>query len=48
MALGGRRFLNMHNNQMEFGIQGGLYIGEDVRLEWNIRGVTAPSFWLFN
>ncbi len=48
MALGGRRFLNIHNNQMEVGIWGGLYIREDVRLGWNVRGVTAPLFRLFN
>jgi hypothetical protein len=48
LALGGRRFLNIYNNQMEVGIRGGLYIGEDARLGWNVWGVTAPSFWPFN
>ncbi len=48
LALGGRRFLNIYNNQMEVGVRGGLYIGEDVRLGWNVQGVTVPSFWPFN
>ncbi len=48
LALGGRRFLNIYNNQMEVGFRGGLYIGEDARLGLNVRGVTAPSFWPFN
>jgi hypothetical protein len=48
LALGGRRFLNIYNNQMEAGVWGGLYIGKDVRLGWNVWGVTAPLFWPFN
>ncbi len=48
LALGGCRFLNIYNNQMEVSMRGGLYIGEDVQLGWNVGGVTAPSFWLFN
>ncbi len=48
LALGGNCFLNIYNNQMEVGIQGGLYIGEDARLGWNLQGVTAPLFWPFN
>ncbi len=48
LVLGGRHFLNIYNNQMEVGIRGGLYNGEGVRLGWNVRGVTVPSFWPFN
>jgi hypothetical protein len=48
LTLGGHRFLNIYNNLMEVGVRGGLYIGEDMQLGWNVRGVTAPSFWLFN
>jgi hypothetical protein len=48
LALGGRHFLDIYNNQMEVGIRVGLYIREDVRLGWNVQGVTAPLFWPFN
>ncbi len=27
LALGGRRFLNVHNNQMKGGVRGGMYWG---------------------
>jgi len=46
-ALGGLRFINTYITQMEVGIRGGLYIEEDLWLGWSVRGVTAPSFWLF-
>ncbi len=44
LALGGRHFLNIYNNHMEVGIRGGLYIGEDVQLGWNVRGSQRHCF----
>jgi hypothetical protein len=38
LALGGRCFINIFNNQMEVGIRGRRYIEEDTRPGQNMRG----------
>jgi hypothetical protein len=48
LALGGRRFLNTHNNQMEVGVHGGGGIGEEARWAGSAWGDLVPSFGAMN
>jgi hypothetical protein len=45
LALGGCRFINMNNNQMEDGVNVRGYVGEEARLGWNVWGGRLPVVW---
>ncbi len=45
MALGGRRFININNNQMEGGVNVRGYVGEEVRPGRNVWGGRLPVVW---
>jgi hypothetical protein len=45
LALGGRRFINMNNNQMEDGVDVRGCIGEEARPGWNVWGGWLPIVW---
>ena len=45
LALGGRRFININNNQMEDGVNVRGCIGEEARPGWNIWGGRLPIVW---
>jgi hypothetical protein len=45
LALGGRRFININNNQMEDGVVVKWCIGEEARLGWNVWGGRLPVIW---
>ncbi len=45
MALGGRRFININNNQMEDGVNVRGCIGEEARPGWNMWGGRLPVVW---
>ncbi len=42
LALGGRRSINIYNNQMEVGVRGGGYIEEEARPGRNMWGGRGP------
>jgi hypothetical protein len=45
LALGGRRFININNNQMEDGVDIRGCVGEEARLGWNVLGGRLPIVW---
>ncbi len=45
MALGGRRFININNNQMEDGVDVKRCAGEEARLGQNVWGGRLPVIW---
>jgi hypothetical protein len=45
LALGGRRFININNNQMEDGINIRGCVGEEARPSWNVWGGRLPIVW---
>ncbi len=45
MALGGRRFISIHNNQMEDSVDLRGCIGEEARLGRNVWGGRLPIVW---
>ncbi len=45
MALGGHRFININNNQMEDGVDVRGCIGEKTRPGWNMWGGQLPIVW---
>jgi hypothetical protein len=45
LALGGRRFININNNQMEDGVDIRGCIGEEARLDRNMCGGRLPIVW---
>ncbi len=45
MALGGRHFININNNQMEDGVDVKGCIGEEARLGRNVWGGRLPVIW---
>ena len=45
MALGGRRFININNNQMEDSVDIRGCVGEEVRPGWNMWGGRLPIIW---
>ncbi len=45
MALGGHRFINIFNNQMEVGVWGRICIEEDMRPGRNVRGGVIFFVW---
>jgi hypothetical protein len=48
LALGGRRFINIFNNEMEVGIRGRRCIEEDARPGRNVRGGIIILFGVVN
>ncbi len=45
MALGGRCFININNNQMEDGVDIRGCAGEEARPGWNVWGGRLPIVW---
>jgi hypothetical protein len=45
LALGGCRFININNNQMEDSVDIRGCIGEGARLGWNVWGGRLPIVW---
>ncbi len=45
MALGGRRLININNNQMEYGVNVRGRVGEEARLGRNVWGGRLPIVW---
>jgi hypothetical protein len=45
LALGGRRFISINNNQMEDGVGVKGYVGEEARLGRNVWGGWLPVIW---
>ncbi len=45
LALGGRRFININNNQMEDSVDIRECVGEEVRPGWNVWGGRLPIIW---
>jgi hypothetical protein len=45
LALGGRHFINMNNNQMEDGVKVRGCVGEEARLGRNVWGGQLPIVW---
>ncbi len=45
MALGGHRFININNNQMEDGVKVRGCVGEEARLGRNMWGGRLPVVW---
>jgi hypothetical protein len=45
LALGGRRFININNNQMEDGVNVRGYVGEEARPGRNVWGGRLPVVW---
>jgi hypothetical protein len=45
LALGGRRFININNNQMEDGVDVRGCVGEEARPGWNVWGGRLPFVW---
>ncbi len=45
MALGGCRFININNNQMEDGVDVRGCVGEEARQGWNVWGGRLPVVW---
>ncbi len=45
MALGGRRFININNNQIKNGVDVRGCIGEEARLGRNVWGGQLPIIW---
>ncbi len=45
MALGGHRFININNNQMEDSVNVRGCVGEEVRPGWNVWGERLPVVW---
>ncbi len=45
MAIGGRRFININNNQMEDGVNIRVCIGEEARPGQNMWGGRLPVVW---
>jgi hypothetical protein len=45
LALGGRRFININNNQMEEGVNIRGCVGEEARPGWNVWGGRLPMVW---
>ncbi len=45
MALGGRSFIKINNNQMEDGVDMKGCIGEEARPGWKVWGGWLPVFW---
>ncbi len=45
MALGGRHFININNNQMEDGVNVKGCVGEEARLGRNVWGGRLPLIW---
>ncbi len=45
MALGGRRFININNIQMEDGVDVKGCIGEEARPGWNVWAGRLPVIW---
>jgi hypothetical protein len=45
MALSGRRFIKINNNQMEDGVDVRRVDGEETRLGWNVWGGRLPVGW---
>jgi hypothetical protein len=45
LALGGRRFININNNQMEVGVEVKGCIEEEAWLGWNVWGGQLPIIW---
>jgi hypothetical protein len=45
LALGGRRFININNNQMEDGVDVRGCIGEEARLGQNVWRGRLPVIW---
>ncbi len=45
LALGGRRFIKINNNQMEDGVDMKGCIGEEARPGWKVWGGWLPVFW---
>ena len=44
-ALGGRRFINTHNNQTEVGVHGGGDVGEEARWAGSAWGGCRTIVW---
>ncbi len=45
MALGGHRFININNNQMEDSVDVKGCVGEEARPGWNVWGGRLPVVW---
>ena len=45
MALGGRRFIKINNNQMKDGVDMKGCVREEARPDWNVWGGWLPVFW---
>ncbi len=45
MALGGRPFININNNQMEDGVEIRGCVGEEAWPSWNVWGGRLPVVW---
>ncbi len=45
LALGGLRFININNNQMEDGVDVKGCVGEEAWLGWNVWGGRLPVIW---
>jgi hypothetical protein len=45
LALDGRRFININNNQMEDGVKIRGCVGEEARPGWNVWGGRLPIVW---